>query len=51
MAVMTQSQAEPRSGNEQTADVMAGGMPWSRIISSVMMPSVPSAPTKRRVMS
>ena len=40
-----------RVGNGQMPDEIASGMPDSRSVSSVMMPSVPSEPTIRRVRS
>lgn len=36
-------------GKEQTADTMASGMPYRRSVVLVMIPRVPSEPTKRLV--
>ena len=43
--------APSMSEKEQTAARSSSGMPWSRTVNSVMMPSVPSEPTKSRVRS
>ena len=51
MVVITESTAPARSSKEQTAAAMASGMPWRRSWTSVMMPRVPSEPTKSRVRS
>ena len=51
MVAITVSTAPARSRNGQTAADTASGMPCSRSCSSVMMPSVPSEPTKSRVRS
>ena len=48
---MTASQAALTVGNGQTPAEIASGMPCSFSVISVMMPSVPSEPTKRRVRS
>ncbi len=44
-------QAASTDGNGQMPDAIASGMPESRSVNSVMMPSVPSAPTISRVRS
>lgn len=36
-------------GKEQTADTMLSGMPYSRSVALVRIPSVPSEPTNRLV--
>ena len=51
IASITVSTAALRSGNWQTAAEIASGMPYRRSWISVMMPSVPSEPTNRRVRS
>ena len=43
--------AASTEGNGQMPDEIASGMPASRSVNSVMMPSVPSEPTIRRVRS
>ena len=43
--------APPMSLNEHTAADIASGTAYSRTVTSVMTPSVPSEPTKRRVRS
>jgi len=43
--------APPMSLNEHTAADIASGTAYSRTVISVMTPSVPSDPTKRRVRS
>ena len=45
------SQAALTEGNGQTPAAIASGMPCSLSVISVMMPSVPSEPTSRRVRS
>ena len=44
-------QAPRTLSNEQAAAAMVSGMPRSLMVSSLMMPSVPSAPTNRCVRS
>ena len=39
------------AANRIDSRAMASGMPYSRSVTSVMMPSVPSEPTNRRVRS
>ena len=51
MVTIVASQAASIVGNGQMPAEIASGMPCSRSVSSVMMPSVPSEPTKRRVRS
>ena len=51
MVTMAASQAASTEGNGQTPAEIASGMPCSFSVSSVMTPSVPSAPTNRRVRS
>ena len=51
IVAITVSTAPARSANEQTAADIASGMPRRRSWTSVMMPSVPSEPTNRRVRS
>ena len=48
---ITVSTAAAIVGKAQTAAEIASGMPYSRTVTSVMMPSVPSEPTKSRVRS
>jgi hypothetical protein len=51
MVRMVALQAASTEGNGQTPDEIASGTPASRSVNSVMMPSVPSEPTIRRVRS
>ena len=51
MVAITVSTAPASVSNEQAAAEIASGMPQSRSCTSVMMPSVPSEPTKSRVRS
>ena len=48
---MTVLIAPSRLSKEHTAAAIASGMPYSRRVTSVMMPSVPSLPTNNRVRS
>ena len=47
MVAMVALQAASTDGNGHTPAEIASGMPESLSVSSVMMPSVPSAPTLR----
>ncbi len=51
IVMMAALQAASTDGNGQIPDAIASGMPVSRNVSSVMMPSVPSEPTISRVRS
>ena len=51
IVVMTVWTALSKSSKAQTAAEIASGWPWSFSVSSVMMPSVPSEPTKSPVRS
>ena len=51
MVAMVALQAASTLGNGQTPAEIASGIPDSRSVISVMMPSVPSLPTRRRVRS
>ena len=51
IVMITASQAALTVGNGQMPAEIASGMPCSLRVISVMMPSVPSEPTKRRVRS
>ena len=51
IVAMTASQAAFTDGNGQMPAEIASGMPASFRVISVMMPSVPSEPTNRRVRS
>ena len=51
MVAMTVSHAPLIDSNEPTAADTASGNGCSRTVTSVMMPSVPSEPTNRRVRS
>ncbi|MCY1247272.1 hypothetical protein D9M72_605880 [compost metagenome] len=51
MVRITALQASSIVGNGQTPPEMTSGMPCSLSVIEVMMPSVPSAPTKSRVRS
>ncbi len=51
MVMIAASQASLIEPKEQVAAETASGMPCSRSVISVMMPSVPSEPTNSRVRS
>ena len=51
MVWITVRTAASMLGNEQTAALTASGSGYRRTVISVMMPSVPSLPTMRRVRS
>ena len=51
IAMMVAWQAPRTVSNEQAAAAIVSGMPRSLMVSSEMMPSVPSAPMKRCVRS
>jgi len=51
IVAITASQAERMVGKPQMPAEIASGMPCSRSVSEVMMPSVPSAPMNSRVRS
>jgi hypothetical protein len=51
IAAITVSTADARSGKLATAAEIASGTGYRRTVTSVITPSVPSEPTKRRVRS
>ena len=51
MIAITDATAASIESNQQVAAATASGRPCSRSVTSVMIPSVPSAPTNRRVRS
>ena len=51
ITAMTEETAPASVANWQVAAAIASGMPWRRSATSVITPSVPSEPMKRRVRS